>query len=223
MRRDEPQKQCESQDVLTFKPAPVKIVQNSCGIELLGDPNYYLVVKVLREGPMTVREIEKAYNKAAAKSDNYEPKSDKTIYRYLKNLEIGGLVVPAGKRVVFDKTATETLFSRTARIFLTQDEPSSWWKSDKGRQFAQQMARVLKPLHGNKEPSIKCLTNFFIQFEKAKEAEIARLVAEGDEESLEHLTSGEWKDAVKAIDSLKIISILLSRPDLVEDLRKCFE
>ena len=45
-------------------------------------------------------------------------KSDKTIYRYVKELSNAGLIVPGGQRVLTGKTATETIYMRKARIFI---------------------------------------------------------------------------------------------------------
>ena len=81
---------------------------------------------------MTVRDLEKAYKEAAEKTESFEPKSDKTIYQYLKILEQADLIKPAGQRMNIGKTVTETLFSRTASVFLILGEEPEWWKSKEG-------------------------------------------------------------------------------------------
>ena len=137
--------QQEFKDIITYEPLGLKIVDDEKGLQTLKDPNLYPIVAILREKPMTVKEIEIAYSEEAKKHDTHEPKSDKTIYRYLKTLEDAGLVTPAGQRVVIGKTATETLFSRTAHIFLTTVEKSKWWDSKEGLEFVKKIGNPESP------------------------------------------------------------------------------
>ena len=100
---------------MTFQPEIVKIVCEEDKLALLKDPKYVPIIKMLRKRPMTVKEIEAEYNQGF--EDESDKKSDKTLYRYLKELENAALVIPTGQRVVIGRTATETLYGRTAKIF----------------------------------------------------------------------------------------------------------
>lgn len=221
--RDAPQEQPAHQDVLTYKPVLIKIIHDKEIVKILKDANYYPIIKILRKGPMTVRELEKAYGKEAATSESCEPKSDKTIYRYLKTLEKADLIVPAGQRVVMGKTATETLFSRTARVFIFHAKKPAWWKSEKGEQLARWIGILLGRLYNNREPSVKCIQNFIIQFETAKEVEFKRLLATADEAILEHLAADEWDEFIETLYYIEHLSLFLNQPDLLERLRSCFK
>jgi DNA-binding transcriptional ArsR family regulator len=218
-----PRKQQKHQDVLTYRPVLIKFLRDEEAVRMLKDANYYPIIKILRKGPMTVRELEEAYSKEAAKSESCEPKSDKTIYRYLKALEKAGLVVPAGQRVVMGKTATETLFSRTAHVFNFHGKEPVWWKSEKGEQSVRWISILLGRFYNNREPSIKCLQNFIIQFETAKEVEFKKLLATADKKILEHITAGEWYEMKETLDYIEHLNLLLSQPDLLERLRSCFK
>jgi DNA-binding transcriptional ArsR family regulator len=221
--RDASKERPQHQDVLTYKPAQIKIIRDKETAKFLEDPNYYLIIKLLGKGPTTVRELEKAYRKEAATSEWYEPKSDKTIYRYLKVLEKADLVVPAGQRVIIGKTATETLFSRTARVFIIRHHRPVWWRSEKGEQLARRLGILLGRLYNNREPSIKCIQNFIIKFETAKEVEFKKLLETVDEEILEHITAGEWDEIDKILRYVKLFSMFLNQPDLLERFRSCFK
>lgn len=221
--RDAPQDKPEHRDVLTYKPVLIKIIRDEETVKILKDANYYLLIKILRKGPMTVRELTEAYGKEAIKSESYEPKSDKTIYRYLKTLEKADLVVPAGQRVVIGKTATETLFSRTARVFDVHGKKPAWWKSEKGEQSARLIGILLGRLYNNRKPSIKCIHELIIQFETAKEAEIKKILATADEEILESITAGEWDEITATLYYLEHFNLFLNQPDLLERLRSCFK
>ena len=221
--RDAPQDKPEHRDVLIYKPVLIKIIRDEETHKMLKDPNYYPIIKILRKGPMTTRELEKAYGKEAAASELYEPKSDKTIYRYLKALEKANLVVPAGQRVVIGKTATETLFSRTARVFVVHGKKLAWWKSEKGEQSARWIGILLGRLYTHRKPSIECVQKLIVQFETAREAELRKLLATADEEILERITAGEWDEIETTLDYIEDFSLFLGRPDLLERLRSCFE
>ena len=105
-----------AQDALTQKQAFVLEITDDGALELFHDENLMYVLTLLRSTIyMTFKELEEAF-----RSEGKE-KSNKTIYRYLKRLEEGQLVVQAGKRVWSDekkKIRTETLYMRTAKIFF---------------------------------------------------------------------------------------------------------
>ncbi|MHA1954105.1 MAG: hypothetical protein ACW96U_09205 [Candidatus Heimdallarchaeaceae archaeon] len=122
------------QDIITFEMETVKIVTDPKAVETLYNPLYGPIIVALREGPLTVKELDERYEKylkkIIEKKGIKDPKkikeelakkkrSDKSLYRYLKILEEHGLVAQAGKRVEMGKVTTETLFSRTARLFYS--------------------------------------------------------------------------------------------------------
>lgn len=223
--RESSQAEPKYKDIINFKPVLIKRIQDpEVARALKYAPNYYLITKILRKGPMTVKELEKAYNKEAATSESYEPKSDKTIYRYLKTLGNADLVVPAGQRVVFGKTATETLFSRTARVFFIQEEEGpDWWISEKGRRLAKRIATLLGQFYKNGEPSIDCLQKLIIHFEKSQESELNKILTKMDESTLELVIGGEWEETDKILHYVKYFGMFLDQPDLPKRLRDCFK
>jgi len=210
------------QDVLSFKPTPMKIVRDVKTAKILKDPLYFPIIKALRKGPMTVRELEAAYNVLAADSGTHEPKSDKTIYRYLKVLEDAQLVVPAGQRVVMGKTATETLFARVARAFLIQAPETKPADKEKGRRMVQRIGKLLGVVYGNREPDLACCEKFFDEVEKESKALSEQLLASADEETLELATSGEWEEIDEILGMVTIFGLLLKRPELLGELDRCF-
>ena len=101
--------------VLVKKPSFLKIIRSEKTIGILKDQNHYPILKILKKAPdgKTVKELEEAYEKETGKK-----KSNKTIYRYLKTLEEAELVISAGQLVVSGKTATETIYARSAIAFF---------------------------------------------------------------------------------------------------------
>ena len=105
-----------SQDVVTYKQDTVKTLNEEQVNLMYSDENLSYIIKFLRVGPRTVKELEADFTKKGIK------KSDKSIYRYLKNLIEIGLVAKAGKRITSKgagELQSETIYIRTAKIFLT--------------------------------------------------------------------------------------------------------
>ncbi|MHA1367125.1 MAG: hypothetical protein ACTSP5_12045 [Candidatus Heimdallarchaeota archaeon] len=106
----------ESQDVITFRQIPVKIINDVKTLEYFKDPNLRLVVAFLKKGPMTITDLERLFK------DKGNEKSDKSIYRYLHKLIQAKIVAKAGKRVTStdeNNLASETLYTRSAKAFIT--------------------------------------------------------------------------------------------------------
>jgi DNA-binding HxlR family transcriptional regulator len=215
--------QTEVQDVLTFKPERIKIISDRKIIDIMRDPHHMPIIKALRKGPMTVRELEKAYANEAKDSEEVEAKSDKTIYRYLKVLEKAGAVVPAGQRVVIGKTATETLFSRSAEIFMTLATETDYWDCDEGKDLAKKMAPMLSKVYGDRKIDISCLTKFMNHLEKESNKQLLGLFEGADEEMVDLITSIDWHYKDKVLGYVSSFSIILNSPEIYEKLRACFK
>ena len=107
-----------SQDVVTYKQKTVITLTEEQVNLMYSDENLSYIIKFLRSGPRTVKELEKDFTKKGIK------KSDKSIYRYLKNLIEVGMVAKAGKRITSKgagELQSETIYIRTARMFLTEN------------------------------------------------------------------------------------------------------
>ncbi len=211
------------QDVLTFTPERIKIIYDSKINEVLLDPNHIPIILVLRKGPMTVREIEEAYADEAKKSDEIEAKSDKTIYRYLKVLEKADLVVPAGQRVVIGKTATETLFSRTAEAFVTGQSEQEYWNCDDGKELAGVMSQMLSKIVGAEKTDENCIVKFMNEFEAVGNKYIISLLEDADDDMIDLFTGLDWKYKSKVLNLVSFLAIGLKNPKIFEKLQPCFK
>jgi DNA-binding transcriptional ArsR family regulator len=213
----------QSQDVISFEPKRIKIVRDKKDLEALYDPNHYPIIKTLRKGPMTVREIEQAYKKEAQGMEDLEAKSDKTIYRYLKVLEKAGLVVPAGQRVVMGKTATETLFARTAEVFLGGDSGSKYWESDTGKLLCKTIGKMLGKSYGDRTPDYACIEKFMQKIDREMNKQTLAIMETGDEELFDLLASVGWKSKNKVLSFVGYFAVVLNEPKRLEALKNCFE
>ncbi|MHA2273174.1 MAG: hypothetical protein ACXACI_15020 [Candidatus Hodarchaeales archaeon] len=111
----------EFRDVISYEQCLFKVLRDEKILKAFGNKNLAYVLKFLRDyqRPMTVKELEDAFKKEARISGNEAlAKSDKTIYRYLGQLEKACLVVQAGMRMYPDKTKSQTLYGLPAKLFL---------------------------------------------------------------------------------------------------------
>lgn len=208
----------KTQDVLHFTPASLKIVDSPQAIRLLEDPDYYIIIEILRKRPMTIREIEDAYKLRAAEHERVEPKSYNTIYRYLKALEKEGLVTAGGKRVEFGKTASETLFSRTAKLFHYGSFPDV---SKEGLDFCNRILKGLMLAYGGSKETEACLRDVVKELTRKMNDEISKIAETDDKEQLNDVMSGDWETMIKTIDFIAFFGVVLHHPELVKKLQDC--
>ena len=212
--------QSKIQDVVNYKPAVLKVISDEETLKALKDPNLEKIITILRKKPKTVQEITAEYNQMAEMCHMTEPKTNKTIYRYLKTLEEFRLVVPAGQRVVIGKTATETLYIRTARFFQRKDID---WMSEKGNEWAHRFATILGYMLGSstQEISIECIQKFFKQWNETKLNTLEGFAKTASDDILELITEGEWEELIHFMDWVYIFGTLMEQPKLLEELHTC--
>jgi DNA-binding HxlR family transcriptional regulator len=216
-------KEPEYEDIIRFEPQPILLVTSDEANQVLWDFGHSGIIRILRQRPMTLREIEKEYNKLACKEDYIDPKSDTTLYRYVKALEKVGLVTQAGKRVYLDKNATEILYSRTAKVFQNQALHVSYWESERGRRFYERLYAAIKYIYDGHVADKECLRKFILKYERAREKEFEELYPKLDEESLQSITDGDWWEIDQTLGYSSTFGLLLNRPEFIKQLAKCFK
>ncbi|MHA1907231.1 MAG: hypothetical protein ACW98Y_08045 [Candidatus Thorarchaeota archaeon] len=216
-------KEQEYEDIIRFEPKPILLLTNDEANKILWEFSHSTLVRILRQGPMTLRELDKEYNEIAIKDELIDPKSDTTLYRYIKALEAAGLVTQAGKRVYLEKNATEILYSRTAKVFQNQALHVSYWESERGRKFYDRLYAAIKNIYEGHEADKECLRKFILQYERAKESEFEQLFPNLDEETLELITDGDWWEIEQTLRYSSTFGLLLNRPEFIKQLAKCFK
>lgn len=98
------------------KQEMIKVLDDPKQIELFESPTYTRIVTILRKGELNIKEIHRLFNK------DYEDKKTLTsIYRYMEKLVENDLIF-VSKEEVKRGHLIERYYSRTAKIFLFQDE-----------------------------------------------------------------------------------------------------
>lgn len=219
---DEPQ-QKSFQDIVDYKPIMLKVIDDEKTLKILNNSNYGVIISILRKKPMTVQEIKKSYDREAKMCDTINQKSAKTIYRYLKVLEEAGMVVVAGQRVIIGKTASEKLYMRTAKIFEPRHKQIDWLGED-GKKWAQRFGTLVsRMLKTNQEPSVERLQEFFEKWRKAKSIALDKMASTAPDDAMEIIASGDLRELSQIIGRVYIFGPLMNQPDLLEQMRHCFE
>lgn len=218
LSNETPEKENNIKDIIEFKPALMKVIQDEETAKMVMDDLYFPILIVLRKGPMTVKEIEVEYNEIAKNK-----KSDKTIYRYLKTLQEFDLIRAAGQRVVLGKTATETLFSRSAYAIYLRNEQSEFWLKEEGENLARVLGEALSPLMPNKVINYDKFQAFLQELSLNRIDQLKGLLEVADESMLEGISGYDWRRFTVFYDLASLFAVLLSNESLVENLRSCFE
>ncbi|MBN1330337.1 MAG: helix-turn-helix transcriptional regulator [Candidatus Heimdallarchaeota archaeon] len=144
------------QDVITYSQMVTKNITDKEIAKYFFDNDYGILLKFLRTGPKTIKEIEEYY-----KLEGNE-KSDKTIYRYINTLTEAGLVVEAGKRIYTDeefKNKSLTIYMRTAKVFndLTKEMRADMTKEKKFKRGYEAFRILLDMSDEKKTFSEECI------------------------------------------------------------------
>ncbi len=203
----------------SFKQEEVRVIRDPKLVKIFYDESYGPIFWVLRAGPMTVKDIERKYNKVV-KSKGLErgvdkkdleklERSDKSIYRYIKELTKAGLVAPVGQRVVVGKTATEILYSRTARIFYLKNLEDDNWRCKICMKHLSIASEMLSLSRGIKPPKPEKLAEIMAKIESDSETEIFRVFEEKKEEVQEIFSDISFADSDRVLYIFRILHLAL--------------
>ncbi|MHA2333478.1 MAG: hypothetical protein ACXAEU_15755, partial [Candidatus Hodarchaeales archaeon] len=104
--------------------------------------SYVPLFHVLQDGPMTIKEITKSYNEVAS-----IPKTQKTIYRYIKTLKDTNLIIEMGYRVIQGKKTTQKLYGPISRniVYIGEFDPD--WETNQRQWLLDSIILLLNFLH----------------------------------------------------------------------------
>ena len=93
-----------------FVQEGIRIIRDPKIITFFEDENSSIILNLLREKPMTVKELTKRYNEFVTEKGTKQRlpqerilenlRTDKTMYRYIKDLKKAKLIAPAGQRIL---------------------------------------------------------------------------------------------------------------------------
>ncbi len=272
----------EPQDVITYEQKPIEIVKEREKVEMFYDQGYWPILVILREGPLTVREmtvksnilIEKKVRpeldkkfkdyqvtkekledilkkittftaeekkqlrdkKTLSESDkklvidrikdyklSKEQKSEKTIYRYVKDLSLAELIVAAGQRVIIGKTATETLYARKAKIFIIRQHSDDTWNCEECKTTLDKVGKLLALSMDIKQPKVEHLAKLMSSIDMFHEDEQIRLFEQFDDEVKRIIKDCSFKETNHLLTTFKSIYLVLKAEEFKEEIKSCFK
>lgn len=208
-----------SQDIITYKQKIVAVPDEKVMAKVYSDENLGLIIKVLRKGPMTVNELVKEFDEQGIK------KSDKSIYRYLKELIELKLVARAGKRIesIDEKDLqSETIYIRTAKLFLTMGLKH---KAEKmGEEKIEKLFDVINLLvqqkYSDRVTSSSGIKNLLTHFDEVKEKLLVDLLENANKETLKKISEVDWDLISYMIEYAGWFALILEL-DIEKELEKC--
>lgn len=204
------------QDVITRPQIGVKVIRDEAVISKLSDKNMEPIIIVLREGPLTIKELVEKYNQIAE-----EPKSEMTIYRYVKELDKVDIVKEVGKRIKTGQSASETLYGRTAKIFWNLKDKEDYWKSEASNQTLDTLRGLLLLYKKNTTINSEDLGALLNKIYKTSSEEMGAFFEENDD-AIDKIISGfTFKEVDKVFDILGILILIMKSTNFSDELEKC--
>ena len=206
----------EPQDVITRPQIGFKVIRDQAVISKLFDKNLEPIIIVLREGPLTIKELVDKYNEIAEES-----KSEMTIYRYVKELDKIDIVKEVGKRIKTGQSASETLYGRTAKIFWNLKDKEDYWKSEDSKQTVDTIRDLLLLYKENTTINSEDLGALLNKIYKKSSEEMAAFFEKNDD-AIDKMISGlTFKEIDKIFDIFGTLILIMKSTDFSEDLEKC--
>ncbi len=221
----------DHQDVITFKPKPIKHIFTITEDNWFSDKNLLFLRNTLNQkGPMSVKDILTEFKE----SKEVDEKSDKTIYRYLGKLKDAGIVIQVGKRIFMDEEnniRTETLFGVTAKFFLIGVENSPFHdlestEAKKARGIITEfVGHVLSNQFKSKKSNTECLEEVLIELVTDSSKVLVENFETSSIEAIEKLIASDIGPSAGnyVMDFINWLGIVLSKRDLYDKVADCFK
>ena len=152
---------------------------------------------------------------------DHHQKSDKTIYRYVNELTQSGLLIKAGQRVITGKTATETLYTRKAKIFLLRQQEHDTWQCEDCRSTLSKVGALIALSKNKDAPTVDNLATLMASVDMFHEDEQIRLFEQYEQEVLEIVKDCSFKETTHILNTFKIVYLLLNYKEFEDELKKC--
>ncbi len=212
----------------------VWVVEDKHLLDLLTDSAYSPIINLLRERPLTIKELTKKYNEIVKEKavklniplDAFEKKmkrSEKSIYRYVNDLIDANLVVVAGRRIIADRTASENLYGRTAKIFLMKNLSDDYWDKEEAQPFLDKIARLLAVVLDKPVPSTKCLAEVLNKLDTNRLRDVYKGLEEKYDVVAEILLDATIKEGNRILDTVGMLMRIWNCDEYLDQLKKCIK
>ena len=204
------------QDIVEEEQESVIYIDNEDTLKKLHNPLYMPIIKILREGYRTFKEIKEEYTKH---SSTLPP--DKTLYRHLNSLKEVGLIFEIGKRVYKGQSMTEKLFARTAKFFHTGIKLKDHKRDEKIEKRTKILVKFFNLTHNVPEKSAECLKELLVKANDWDIQGVDKLFREFPDEVAKIAGNLPFDELQGVVDEYIRLSTVLNYPEMREELMKC--
>lgn len=223
--------------MITYEEEAVMLLEDKESWEILEDSRYDAIFIVLRKGPMTVRDLEREYNLFVAKKIDKMPleqkekkelkektkRKGKTLYKYLDILEKKGLIKQVGKRVKMGQTASETIYGRSAKLYLMSDKQKIELKRDEVTRIMPVLSKIVSLDKKEPKVSVECFTEFMGKVYSLLQDERQRVFSEFSEEITDIASDIHYNELNMVVQGLDFYFLITHAAELRKELEKCFK
>ena len=207
----------EYKDFITEEQDQIFIIEDEETFRLLSDSKYSPIFVALNQGPMTIKELVKAYN---ALSES--PKKQTSIYNYLMDLMKHDLVLKVGQRIISGKTAAEVLYAGRAKFYYSSIMTEEFWNTDRSKKILERVTQLLLVYTLSEGVSEENLTALFKKIYTNFHKEVGNLFLSHRDEIGEIVSPLSFSQMFRTTSALNMLMMILSKEDHQEELRKCF-
>ncbi len=205
-------------DYITVEQKPLMLIEGKKQLKAYNDPKLAILLETLRKGPMTVREITYEYNRRIPK-----PKSEITIYNYIKTLEDADLVILAGQRISYGSTSATQLFSRKAQLMFPMVlMTDKYWETEESKELLD-ASRSLVSFHtGEDSPSSSDLKALLQNIYSVSSLKLKEFVTSYGDSLKTILADSSQEEVRETVNLFSLVMILLEPEKYANELKKCF-
>ncbi|MFQ5820371.1 MAG: hypothetical protein ACE5I5_10320 [Candidatus Heimdallarchaeota archaeon] len=194
-----------------------EIMEDNPRRQYFDKPAYRPLFHVLKDGPLTIKELVSKYNEVAPVQ-----RTPSTISRYVKTLKEVNLLIEVGIRVTQGKIATQKLYGPIARM-IALDKTCDTWDDERCDQLLDTLIQLFQFLYPDLPKADKeCLRNFHIASYEYVKIAFSKFSEPENENIRKLLHSYNWQDFFVALTGFLDHQIFLNMPNMREQLLKCF-
>ncbi len=204
-------------DFIIAEQEQIFIIEDEETNRLLSDSKYSPIFESLNKGPLTIRELVKAYNNIAD-----SPKKQTSIYNYLMDLVDKDLVLKVGQRIVSGKTAAEVLYGRRAKLYYSSVMTEEFWNTGQSKSIIAKVNQLLTVYTLSEGLCEENLTSLFHKIFSKFQSEVSNLFVSHTEKIDELVTPLSFSQLSRTTAVLNMLMMVLSKEDYEENLKRCF-
>ncbi len=206
------------EDYITKETEPFMIIEEKKQLKAYNDPKFSIILDILRKGPMPIRDITFEYNNRIDK-----PKTEITVYNYLKSLQDVNLVIIAGQRLVRGSTATTQLFARRAQLMFPMTLiTDGYWETENSQELIETTRHLMSFYTGDSPAEADELKVLLKNIYSIPSIKLKDYVTNYSD-SLRTIFSDSTQEEVREVVNLfSLVMILLESEVYEKELKKCY-